>query len=31
MMPEPTVEQLQIGYDSFKNLKKKMAESNKKY
>ena len=31
MMPEPTIEQLQIGYDSFKKLKEKMAASNKKY
>ena len=31
MMPEPTIEQLQIGYDNFKKLKEKMAASNKKY
>jgi hypothetical protein len=31
MMPEPTIEQLKIGYDNFRNLKEKMAASNKKY
>jgi tryptophanyl-tRNA synthetase len=30
-MPEPTIEQLQKGFDSFIKLKEKMAASNKKY